>query len=707
MDRFRYPHYINWHKYCNSYHQLPIIHIRSSIGGIFIMPLASKIIGKGIIQPRYILAIATVLMVVLVGMGLYELSASNKDVMSVLQEEAMSLAEAISIMGNNSLIFFDKTTELLIIKGIESARLLETLDFHNYISENDFRDIVKQNRIHQAVILNESGKIIYSSENDLDFDINEVISNEQFPLLLSGKENEAVINLYSVNGDSIFLGIHRRKGGIIGVIADANEILEFRKSIGIGRLMQEIGENEGIEYIVLQDDQGLVVASKNIKQMRKISGDSFLENALQKGISDTRIYSYNGKDVLEVVNPFPIDEKNYGLFRIGLSMKEAKAANIRSIQRLIIISLVALVVTLALLGFLLVNQNYSLLNKSYERIQSYTGAVLESIADGIIVADKNKNISVFNKSAGDILNVSAIDFAGKSISCLSHEIQKVFDDSYEADWSEHVLEIALKSNQRILSINISRTIKLDDILIIAVIRDVTEERVLEENIKRTEQLTAMGKLASAVAHEVRNPLNAISMTAQRLDREFNPKDNESGYHEMTQMIKSESLRINKIIEEFLKFARPPKLNLQAIDIEQLLNEIIPIIKPQAEHNHIIIQNNYLNLGLWSVDKEQMKQVMLNLLLNGIEAMPNGGELSIESWKEDNGLFIEITDTGNGIPDDILPRIFDLYFTTKDTGTGLGLSIVQRVVAEHGGWIKVVNRQRAGTSFKIYLPGEKI
>ncbi len=114
----------------------------------------------------------------------------------------------------------------------------------------------------------------------------------------------------------------------------------------------------------------------------------------------------------------------------------------------------------------------------------------------------------------------------------------------------------------------------------------------------------------------------------------------------------------------------------------MLDEITLLISSQAENHGIKIENDYSELGIWNIDREQMRQVILNLLLNSIEAMPNGGKLLLKAWKDDNNLHIEVADTGIGIPDDVLPRIFDLYFSTKDMGTGLGLSIVQRIVAEH-------------------------
>lgn len=659
---------------------------------------------KGVIQPKYIFAVAIVLIIVMVGMGLYEFSASKRDIMHVLEEEAMSLAETISVMGDNSLLSFSKTMELMSKKALDNCKIIEVIDYEGFLSKEVLDSISRQNDIYQIRIFDKNGKeiLVYQSNEQAFADeflqIEEEIKKAN--LMLENEKKEFVTRLSLNEGDKFIVGVSRRKGGSIVLITGAEELLDYRKSMGIGRLVQEIGENEGVEYIVLQDRLGLILASRNVTKMRKIEGDSFLENALQNRIIDSRIYSYNNKDVLEAVVPFLIDEKDYGLFRIGLSMELAKAVESRGKNRLILISIVSLAVGVILLSLLIVNQNYSLLSKAHDRIQTYTEIVLENIADGIIVADSKKIISVFNKASELIFKRSAKELLNKNISVLDPQMDEIFSSALLMD--NYSCEIT-SDNNRILSIHTSRLTSEDENLAIAVVRDITETKIMEENIRRTEQLTAMGKLASAVAHEIRNPLNAISMVVQRLAREFVPNNDKEKYEEMIGMMKSESNRLNKIIEEFLKFARPPKLNRQPTNMDQLLDETLSLISLQLKNTNIEIIKNYSKLGDWNIDKEQIKQAILNLLLNAIEAMPEGGKLSINAQNVDNTLLIEISDTGKGIPEEDIPRIFDLYFTTKDTGTGLGLSIVQRIVIEHGGLITVNSTLGKGTSFKIYIP----
>jgi len=197
------------------------------------------------------------------------------------------------------------------------------------------------------------------------------------------------------------------------------------------------------------------------------------------------------------------------------------------------------------------------------------------------------------------------------------------------------------------------------------------------------------------------------MIAQRLEREFVPQEDEAEYKDLLDIVRSESGRLNGIIEEFLSFARPPRLNREQVALDQLLDETISLIEAQAAGKSIQVVREYSELGSWFLDMEQMKQALLNLLLNGIEAMPEGGILSVKGRKDEKILYLEISDTGKGIPQEEIPRIFDLYFTTKDTGTGLGLSIVQRIIMEHEGRVDVENKPGKGAAFRIYLPYESI
>jgi signal transduction histidine kinase len=222
--------------------------------------------------------------------------------------------------------------------------------------------------------------------------------------------------------------------------------------------------------------------------------------------------------------------------------------------------------------------------------------------------------------------------------------------------------------------------------------------------QRKDRMTAMGELASGVAHEIRNPLNAIGMIVQRFEREFMPTEGVEEYRTLARTVRSEVDRVNAIIRQFLDFARPPKLYRKSVDLDMFLDETATIVASKAEAKGIALHREFGGGGILSLDREQMKQAVLNLLINAIDATPAGGRIALRSVVGDKGVVVvEVTDTGSGIPQELRNRIFDPYFTTKEEGMGMGLSLTHRIVAEHGGSIEVESEVGKGSTFRIKVP----
>jgi signal transduction histidine kinase len=233
---------------------------------------------------------------------------------------------------------------------------------------------------------------------------------------------------------------------------------------------------------------------------------------------------------------------------------------------------------------------------------------------------------------------------------------------------------------------------------------------IQEEILRMDRLVSLGKLASGIAHELRNPLAGIKTTAQALGEEMSREDSRREY---LNRITKEIDRLNELLKTFFSFAKPQKLNLVYCHIKDIINEIIPFLfKEIADQGIRFVETYHPQLPKIKVDKNQMYQVFLNLFLNAIQSMPNGGELKIEvnptiSYSQDGPrqdfIKVVLADTGRGIPPQIIHRIFDPFFTTKPKGIGLGLSITYQIIKKHGGTIKVESKLEKGTSFVINLP----
>lgn len=236
-----------------------------------------------------------------------------------------------------------------------------------------------------------------------------------------------------------------------------------------------------------------------------------------------------------------------------------------------------------------------------------------------------------------------------------------------------------------------------------------QHRRAQEALRRRDRLTAMGELASTVAHEVRNPLNAIAMSAQRLRREcFDGRTSLSAELAdsagLVEVIQHEAQRIDSTVRQFLDFARPPRLAARRFDLRGHLEAVVDAMQPLAEARGLSIDRDLGRAGEAVGDPDQLRQVFDNLLRNAIEATPAGGRVTVSAASSGRGHAIEVADTGAGIAPEDLPRIFDLYFTTKSDGTGVGLAVSHQIVTAHGGVIEVES-QPGRTVMRVRLPRE--
>lgn len=232
---------------------------------------------------------------------------------------------------------------------------------------------------------------------------------------------------------------------------------------------------------------------------------------------------------------------------------------------------------------------------------------------------------------------------------------------------------------------------------------------LEAKLQQAEKSAVVGRLASAIAHEIRNPLNYINLTLDHLKAKFLPDDQKKSeqFEKLTSQLKIEVDRINQLVSDFLRYSRPLKLELKPTNLFEVIDNSLKIVEGQAEEQGIKIDwiEPTPNIKILA-DAEILRSVFNNLFINAVQAMPNGGNLQIVVSPEEDLIKIEVSDAGSGISAENLPKIFEPYFSTKETGTGLGLAIVKRIIDEHNGTIEVESKEEEGTKFIIKLPGYK-
>jgi signal transduction histidine kinase len=241
------------------------------------------------------------------------------------------------------------------------------------------------------------------------------------------------------------------------------------------------------------------------------------------------------------------------------------------------------------------------------------------------------------------------------------------------------------------------------------LRKTTEElrrahQELRENIegmKRAERLYALGQLSAGLAHEIRNPLASIEGAAAVVQRE---RESEERRREFLDIIQKESRRLNQLLTSFLSFARPSPPDLKTVEIDGLLDSVIVLAQHAGESRRRDLKKDIQpGLARLECDPEQLKQVLLNLVMNAIQATPQGGTVLLAAQGDGNKVTIDVHDQGCGISKDCLDRIFDPFFTTKETGTGLGLSLAHQIVSQHGGTLTVARNSADGVTMRVSLP----
>lgn len=638
----------------------------------------------------------------------YEYQASKKELMSALESEATNLSESLNLSFANTLET-NYVVENLISEKLEAiSEIVKNVDYKN---SRVINEIIENYHISFVAIIGKDGKAIFTSDkriNLIDFE-GEILSQVN---AIFNKEYEwidlGIID--SRNGEkSNYLMARAGKniGECIIIGVDSQKILDFRKKIGLGKQIQEIADNEDIAYIVIQDLDGILSASKNLNEINSIESDKFLMDAFASNKISVRLIEYNGNLVFEAVNSITLSDSAKALNRIALSTEKFRKIQQSSMRRVILIGIGIFIVFSLLYSYLTTKQGYKSLSAEHSKFKSYTDLVLENMADAVVAIDKSETIIYFNSAGQNIFGIDAKDALSKSYSQVFNSDLLLLQKAKREKTPIFNIEIDYYRNSVKKTLELSITFIYDEKseidTTIAIIKDFSEKKHFLAQLERKEKLSAMGELAGGVAHEIRNPLNSIGIIAQRLQREFEVKEKKEEFNSFIQTIRLEIARVNNIIKQFLDYAKPAKLNKSINSINLIMDECVNLIESEANAKQIIIEKKYSLDFQISVDKEKIKQVLINLLKNAIDSIEQGGKIDCLIERRENSAIIKIIDNGKGISKELLPKIFNLYFTTKPSGNGIGLSVAHQIIDEHNGSITVNSELGKGSDFIISLP----
>jgi two-component system, NtrC family, sensor histidine kinase PilS len=344
---------------------------------------------------------------------------------------------------------------------------------------------------------------------------------------------------------------------------------------------------------------------------------------------------------------------------------------------------------------------------SLEDLRALHENIISSIQSGLITVNQNHQITFFNHFAEAITGLDSTEVLYKDITLLFADLRQIFSNEDKLHSQHEELTSQILGGRvafvrwTISPLLDSREERIGHVLIFD---DVTRVREMEARMKRDDQFATVGKLASAIAHEIRNPLASISGSIQLLNQTIELEDDD---RRLMNIISREADTLNQWITDFLTFARPRYGDRVPMDFRAMISDAAMVLKQDPKSEKLDLKVEAGGEALVLADPTYLKQVLWNILNNAVQAMPNGGALTItlELTDDERGEFFHASfkDTGGGIPDAVRERIFEPFFTTKAGGTGLGLPTVYRIVTEHGGTVTVDSESGVGTTFTVALP----
>ena len=392
---------------------------------------------------------------------------------------------------------------------------------------------------------------------------------------------------------------------------------------------------------------------------------------------------------------------------VGFRTDAVDAAHAADVRHTMVMAVVLLLVGCAGVLLLFLAQNYRSARTSLARVKAFSDNLVSRIPIGLVALDRDGLVTAVNSVAEATLGISAAGVIG---SAARDVIPAVLADTLAdaADLVDKEVLCPVAGGRRI-PMDVSAASLTDEngdcFGQVILFKDLTEIRALHRELEKNRRLASVGRLAAGVAHEIRNPLSSIKGFATYFKEKYRESDRDQ---EIAGIMIQEVDRLNRVVGQLLEFSRPIRLHFQQVALKAFFQDAFRLVDRQSREAGVAMALDMPDDTLCAVmDADKMSQVMLNLLLNALDAMQAGGRLTVRVSGRGNGsIHIQVTDTGTGIDPKDQPNIFEPYFSTKKTGTGIGLAIVHNIVKAHQGDILVDSQPGGGTTVQISLPAAK-
>jgi two-component system sensor histidine kinase HydH len=502
------------------------------------------------------------------------------------------------------------------------------------------------------------------------------------------------------------------------------------------KLLTETAQQSDIRYLLVTDVNGTILAHDNPRYIGQNHGKGLnLQKISQLKTVQWRIVrNSDNKKIFEVFSKFSPVEGGPDMGRghmmmhmwlqrgsnekrdilpsnpiifVGLDMTSVQDAIRTDTRHAVIMAIVLLLVGFAGIILLFLAQSYRVTKMSLSRIKAFSDNLVTNMPIGLVALDDNQRITSLNNAAGSVLKLLSDEVIGEHAEkVLPAELWHLLKNlNTEKGVVEKEIDCTVQKGE-VIPLEISATLLNDEdgtfLGNVVLFKDLSEVRALRKEIARSQRLASVGRLAAGVSHEIRNPLSSIKGFATYFkERYYDVPENQ----QISNLMIQEVDRLNRVVGQLHEFARPITVLKKSIQIKAFLKDSLKLIERQASEANISIKTDFdSDVDEILIDPDRINQVLLNLYLNAIDSMNNGGSLTVMLAKspKKNGIEIKVSDTGKGITEGDLSHVFDPYFTTKASGTGLGLAIVHNIMEAHGGEIAIESRLGQGTGVTIFI-----
>lgn len=632
--------------------------------------------------------------------------STEQELRTMLEDNTALLVDSYTRTLRTSQQAFDALQTEMAARLSNSARFLVELDNEGKLTPDTIQGLANSLKLFRIVVFDRNGRREFNS-NPVDHAHSPPPDTAPAYLtpILSGRVKQLLPRLmesrYGEESRFAVAMARGKRGGVIVVTLEGDLLDMYRHQLGMGHVLKGIAAQPAVVFVIIQDEEGPISVTPPTASIMAIDGDPFLTRAFHSSVKALRFTTHNDREVLEVASPIDLGTDYRALLRVGVDLGFYHQNLASLARRDAMLGFFFLIGGGLLIGLVNAAQNYRFLRSRYVRQLTMADHITRNMDEALIVTGPDRVVQRLNPKAAEWFSLVPGDPLPADLD--------ITDPGVDLDVPIHRSDYLERQGRTLLlhrqSLPEPDTDTPANLLLMA--RDVTRQRQLEERLQREERLAALGRLVSAVAHEIRNPLNALSLSIQTLNRRLRNHLDE-GTRSVLDVIREEIHRLDHLVDDFLGYARPVLPSSEPVPLADVLDRTRRLFAAELESRNIllVIDCDGTDHGLTvTADEKRLEQVVINLVRNSMDALEHGGRIEISAAGGPRGPEMVIRDSGPGFSREALSRALDPFFTTKSNGTGLGLSLSADIIRRHGWTFHLANDPDGGAEVRIIFAAE--